>query len=97
MAASCKTFIASALTPKGIIDGKTAWKRNMYIYSIKGQPGTGGEGAYHAHCIRCRGMGLYTEQYHCPLNGKMDMLIIPELGKAVMNTNPPEHEIRDLA
>ena len=37
-------------------------------------------------------MGLYTEQYHCPFEPeKLDMLIIPELGKAVMNTKPPEH------
>ncbi|NLA83941.1 MAG: hypothetical protein GX854_05310 [Clostridiales bacterium] len=92
-ASYARHLFASALTPKGIIDFKDSLvERNMYIYSIKGQPGTGVKELIMRIASDAEEMGLYTEQYHCPFEPeKLDMLIIPELGKAVMNTNPPEH------
>lgn len=86
-------LFGSALTPNGILDYKdTLISKDMKVFSIKGQPGTGVKEMIERIAKEAVEMGLYTEQYHCPYEpDKLDMLIIPEIGKAVMNSTQPEH------
>ncbi|MDD2503465.1 MAG: PRK06851 family protein [Clostridia bacterium] len=92
-APKARHLFASALTPKGIVDFKdTLISRDMKVYSIKGQPGTGVKEMIERVAKAAEEMGLYTEQYHCPFEpDRLDMLIITAARIAVMNSTQPEH------
>ena len=92
-ASEARHLFASALTPKGILDFKdTLISKDMKVYSIKGQPGTGVKEMIERVAKAVEEMGLYTEQYHCPFEpDKLDMLIIPAAQKVVMNSMQPDH------
>ncbi len=88
-----ENLFASALTPKGILDFKdTLISKDMKVYSIKGQPGTGVKEMIERVAKAVEEMGLYTEQYHCPFEpDKLDMLIIPAARVVIMNSTQPDH------
>lgn len=86
-------LFASALTPKGILDYKeTLIEKDMKVYTVKGQLGTGVKQIIERVAKAAEEIGLNTEQYHCPIEpDKLDMLIIPVIRIAVVNYSPPYH------
>jgi GTPase SAR1 family protein len=92
-APQARHMFASALTPKGVMDYKeTLIGKNIKVYTIKGQPGTGVKEMIAKLAGSAEEVGLYTEQYHCPVEpDKLDMLIIPAEKIAVVNISPPYH------
>ena len=86
-------MFSSALTPKGMIDYKeTLIDMDMKVYTIKGQPGTGVKEMIERIAMAAEEIGLSTEQYHCPIEtDKLDLLIIPAVKIAVINSSQPYH------
>jgi hypothetical protein len=86
-------LFGSAITPKGLLDYKeTLLTKEMRIFSIAGQPGTGVKQLIARAAQAAEEKGLYTEQFHCPYEpDKLDLLIIPAINTALMNTSQPYH------
>ena len=86
-------LFGSSITPKGLwnyID--TLITSGMKVYAVKGEPGTGVKELIERAAAGAEELGLYTEQYHCPFEpDKIDMVIIPAAGTAVVNTTQPLH------
>ncbi len=91
--AQARHIFASAITPKGLMDFKeTLIEKNMRVYTIKGQPGTGVKQLIQEVAKAAETIGLNTEQYHCPVEpDKLDMLVIPAIRIAIVNNSPPYH------
>lgn len=86
-------LFGSAITPKGILDYKdTLIEQDMKVYTVEGQPGTGVKQMIEQVAKAAERIGLYTEQYHCPIEpDKLDMLIIPAMRSAVVHNSKPYH------
>ena len=86
-------LFGSSITPKGLwnyID--TLITSGMKVYSVKGEPGTGVKELVGRVAMGAEELGLFTEQYHCPFEpDKIDMVIIPAIRTAVVNTTQPFH------
>jgi GTPase SAR1 family protein len=92
-APQARHMFGSAITPKGVLDYKdTLIEEDMKVYTIEGQPGTGVKQIIERVAKAAEGIGLNTEQYHCPVEpDKLDMLIIPALRSAVVHNSRPYH------
>lgn len=91
-------LFASAITPKGIIDFKDTLIKGMRLYAVDGRPGTGVKELIAKAAMTAEDMGLYTEQYHCPYEpDKIDMVLIPDINAAVLNTGSPFHTGQTLS
>jgi hypothetical protein len=92
-APKARHLFGSAITPKGVLDYKeTLLTKDMRVFSIKGQPGTGVKQLIARVAQAAGEKGLYTEQFHCPYEpDELDLLIIPSINTAVMNTSQPYH------
>ena len=64
----------------------------MKVYTIQGQPGTGVKQLIKHIADKAERLGLYTEQFHCPIEPeKLDMLIIPAINAILINVTGPYH------
>ncbi|MDD3612211.1 MAG: PRK06851 family protein [Caldicoprobacterales bacterium] len=88
-----RQLFAAAITPLGFVDYlETILDKDMRVYSIKGVPGTGVKGLIGRIADEATERGLYTLRFHCPYEPeKLDMVIIPSLTTAVLNSSQPHH------
>lgn len=86
-------MFASAITSRGIVDHlETLLDDIMNLYSVKGEPGSGVKELIARIAQEASERGFFTEQYHCPYEPyKLDMVIIPAIGTAVINSSLPYH------
>ncbi|KNZ68431.1 hypothetical protein Tfer_3008 [Thermincola ferriacetica] len=84
-------MFASAITPEGLvnyIDNITEGISTRYI--IKGQPGTGKSTLLKKIAQAAADRGYNVDIYHCSLDPEsLDMVVIPEINIAVINSMPP--------
>lgn len=86
-------LFASAITPNGFMNYiDTLIMKDMKVYAIKGEAGTGVKELVERVGLVAEEQGLYVEQFHCPYEpDKVDMVIIPALNTIVTNTTQPFH------
>jgi len=86
-------LFGSAITPGGPRNyTDTLLDSVMKIYAIKGDPGTSVNDIIKEIAVKAERMGIYTEQFHCPfIPERVDLLIIPSIKVAVVNTSQPMH------
>ncbi|HOB19644.1 MAG TPA: hypothetical protein PKO35_02930, partial [Candidatus Atribacteria bacterium] len=90
---NARHLFASAITSRGIVDHlETLLDNVMNLYTVKGEPGSGVKELIARIAQEASERGFYTEQYHCPYEpDKLDMVIIPSIGTAVLNSSLPYH------
>lgn len=86
-------LFASAIAPQGPCHYiETLINPSMKVFALKGQPGSGVKEAICKIALAAEEIGLYTERFHCPFEPDLlDMVIIPSINAAVVNTSPPFH------
>jgi len=91
--AQARHLFASGITPKGLVNYvHTLLENDMDIYCIHGAPGTGVQDVIGKIANTADDLGIDTEQFHCPfIPEKLDLLLIPSLRVAVVNTTQPAH------
>lgn len=59
------------------------------VLAFKGMPGSGAKKAISRIALEADGLGLDTQQYHCPFDvDELEMLIIPHLKRVIVHTSP---------
>ncbi|MGI6705240.1 MAG: PRK06851 family protein [Clostridia bacterium] len=92
-AAKARHLFASGITPEGLVNyTHTLLENDMDIYCMHGAPGTGVQDVIGRIANTAHDLGIDTEQFHCPFNPeKLDLLLLPSLKVAVVNTTQPAH------
>jgi hypothetical protein len=86
-------LFASAITPGGPKNYiETILKPGMNVYCLGGSPGSGVKETISLIAKNALDTGLYAEEFHCPFEPELlDMVIIPSINTAVLNTSMPFH------
>lgn len=86
-----RRLFASAITPQGCVHHlETLLESLPVIYLFHGGFSTGKSKVIEGVLEEALRRGFYVEAYHCALNpGKVDHIIIPELGTAIINNLAP--------
>lgn len=88
-----RKFFASGITPQGICSYyKTLVTKDMNIYCLNEYMWLNTQKILSKIANTAYELGLDTEVYHCPLMpDTIDMVIIPQLNTAIINTSYPYH------
>ncbi len=89
--AKTRHLFAAAITPDGSVNYlETVLQDIEQLYVLKGEPGCGKATLIAEMAGQAEALGLDTEVYHCAfVPQKVDLVVIPQLSKAVANLSAP--------